>query len=133
MRTQTWLSGLVLTLTAAAQTAHATNTVPTGKLPDDAKPLAYTLALKIDPHAERFSGEARIKVKLAKAADHVFLHARELDIAKVEVIDAKGKAHAAKFATRDESGVIEVMFGATLPAQEIELAFDYVVPFNANL
>src|SRR5438445_3530818 len=128
MRTRTWLSGLILTLTAAAQAADAADAVPTGKLPDDAKPLAYTLNLKIDPHAERFSGQTRIKVKLVKPADHVFLHARELDIAKVEVIDAKGKTHAANFAMRDESGVIEVTFGALLPAQDVELAFDYAAP-----
>jgi len=133
MRTRTWLSGLILTLIAAAQAADATDKAPTGKLPDDARPLSYTLNLKIDPHAERFSGQTRIKIRLAKAADHVFLHARELDIAKVEVIDAKGKTHAVKFATRDESGVIEVTFGATLQAQDIELIFDYSAPFNAKL
>src|SRR5438445_1254277 len=34
---------------------------------------------------------------------------------------------------RDESGVIEVTFGALLPAQDVELAFDYAAPFNAKL
>ena len=117
----------------AAPLAAAADAVPTGKLPDDATPLSYALQLKLDPHEARFSGAARIRVKLAKAADHVWLHARELDVAKVEVIDAAGKSRAAQFALRDESGVAEVSFGATLPAQQIELVFDYSAPFNAKL
>ena len=66
---------LASTLFAAAATAEAP---PTGKLPDDARPLAYTLNLKIDPRADRFSGRVVIRVKLAKAQDHLWLHASEI-------------------------------------------------------
>jgi alanyl aminopeptidase len=127
------LSRAVLAGLCAFHLAHAAETVPTGKLPDDAKPLSYALDLKIDPNADRFSGKVRIKVKLARPADHVWLHAREIDVAKASVIDAAGKSIDARLTVRDPSGVAEVDFGKTLPAQDIELAFDYSAPFNAKL
>jgi len=133
MRMTSGLLAVAMTAALLSQAAFAAEVVPTGKLPEDAKPLAYALDLKIDPKADRFNGHVRIKVKLAKPADHLWLHARELDIAKAVVIDAKGKTHDAKLSVRDSSGVAEVAFGATLPAQDIELAFDYSAPFNAKL
>ncbi len=111
----------------------ATEAPPTGKLPADAVPLSYVLNLKMDPRAERFSGEVKIHIKLAKAADHVWLHSREIDISKIELTDAAGKTSKATLAATDPSGVVDVAFGATLPAQEIDLAFVYSAPFNAKL
>jgi alanyl aminopeptidase len=131
MRSLMKFAGLVLM--AAAPVFVLADAPPTGKLPDDAIPLSYALNLKIDPRADRFSGQVRIHVKLAKAADHVWLHARELDIAKAEVVDAAGKAHPAQLTMRDPSGVAEVSFGAMLPAQQVDLVFDYSAPFNAKL
>ena len=124
---------LALVLVLAAPCGRAAEAPPTGKLPDDATPLSYALNLKIDPRAARFSGQTRIRVKLAHAADHVWLHARELDVDSVQVIDAAGRSRKADFALRDPSGVAEVSFGATLPAQQVELVFDYSAPFNAKL
>ena len=115
----------VLSLPACADEA-----VPTGKLPDEATPLSYTLDLTIDPHTDHFSGHTRIRIKLAKSADHVWLHARDIEVSKVEVKDAAGKIHAAKFAQRDPFGVALVSFDAALPAQTVELDFDYSAPFN---
>jgi alanyl aminopeptidase len=106
---------------------------PTGKLPDDARPLSYSLNLTIDPRADRFSGEVRIRVKLTKARNHLWLHASEIDVGKIEAIDAHGAAHKAAIAVRDSTGVAEVSFDRTLAAQDIELAIDYSAPFNAKL
>jgi len=106
---------------------------PTGKLPDDVKPLAYTLNLKIDPRADRFSGRVHIRVKLTEPLDHIWLHASEIDVDRIVVTDALGKAHKAHFEMRDKSGVAEVSFDGTLPAQNIELAIDYNAAFNTKL
>ena len=133
MRAISALLAAALAAAAPLPFAHAADPVPTGKLPDDARPLAYALDLKIDPKADRFDGRVRIKVKLAKPADHLWLHAREIEVSKVAVTDAAGKSHEAKLSVRDPSGVAEVDFGGILPAQEIELAFDYSAPFNAKL
>jgi alanyl aminopeptidase len=123
---------LLLTSTLMVRGAIA-DAPPTGKLPDDAQPLAYALNLRIDPHTDRFSGQVRIRVKLAKSVDHLWLHASEIDVGKTELTDALGKAHKAKLEVRDPSGIAEVSFDGTLPAQEIELAIDYTAAFNSKL
>ncbi|MFT3791508.1 MAG: M1 family metallopeptidase [Rudaea sp.] len=133
MRITHWFRAATTALALLSFHAAGAEAVPTGKLPDAAKPLSYALDLKIDPKADRFDGRVRIKVRLAKPADHLWLHARELDVAKAVVIDAKGNARDARLTVRDRSGVAEVAFGATLPAQDVELAFDYSAPFNAKL
>jgi alanyl aminopeptidase len=107
--------------------------VPTGRLPDTAIPLSYGLDLKVDPRAERFTGEVRIRVKLTTALDHLWMHASEIDVARIAVTDAAGKRHTAELAVRDPSGVAELSFGGTLPAQQIELVIDYSAAFNAKL
>jgi cytosol alanyl aminopeptidase len=132
MRRVVVFCGLVLVALSAAQVAVADEAVPTGKLPADVTPLAYTLKLKIDPRQDRFSGATRIRVKLAKAADHLWLHGRDLDVSKVELTDAAGKVHKATYAQHEE-GVARITFDGTLPAQDVELAFDYDAPFNTKL
>jgi alanyl aminopeptidase len=109
------------------------DTPPTGRLPDTATPLSYALELKVDPRADRFTGQVRIRVKLATPLDHIWLHASELDVAKIDVTDARGKVRAARLAVRDPSGVVELSFGGTLPAQDIEVVIDYSAAFNAKL
>jgi cytosol alanyl aminopeptidase len=110
----------------------ATDAVPTGKLPEDVSPISYALKLKIDPRQDRFGGTARIRIKLAKPADHIWLHGQDLDVSKVVAVDAAGQIHKATYAAEKE-GVAKVTFDATLPAQEIGLTFDYSAAFNAKL
>ena len=112
--------------------AAAADVVPTGKLPDDAVPVSYALKLKIDPREDRFGGEARVRIKLAKPADHVWLHGQDLDVRSVALVDASGKTHKAIYAAQKE-GVAKISFDGTLPAQTIELVFDYSAAFNARL
>ncbi|MDR3389515.1 MAG: M1 family aminopeptidase [Rudaea sp.] len=132
MRSVSIICGLVLLASSALQVALADEAIPVGKLPEDATPLAYSLKLKIDPREERFNGQVGIRVKLSKAADHLWLHGQDLDVNKVQLIDAAGKAHKATYAAQKE-GVAKVTFDGTLPAQDVELVFDYSAAFNAKL
>jgi alanyl aminopeptidase len=111
----------------------AAEDVPAGKLPAEAIPLHYTLHFTVDPRTDRFSGDARIRVKLTKPADHVWLHAQQLDIAKASVAGAGGESREAKAVAHPDVGVLEVRFGRTLPAGDIDLAFEYTAPFNGQL
>jgi alanyl aminopeptidase len=126
------LAALTLACLTFAAGARA-EPVPTGRLPDTAIPLSYGLDLKIDPRTERFTGQVRIHVKLTTALDHLWMHASEIEVARIAVTDAAGREHTAALAVRDPSGVAEVSFGDTLPAQQIELVIDYSAPFNAKL
>src|SRR5689334_21296424 len=123
---------LATTVPAAAGTAAA-DEVPAGKLPADATPRHYSLHFTVDPHADRFSGETRIRVQLAAPANHVWLHSEHLDIAKATVTAANGETRLATAIPHADSGVLEVRFERTLPARDIDLAFEYTAPFNATL
>ena len=112
--------------------ANAAGDVPTGKLPTDAVPRHYALKFKVDPRADRFSGETRIDVNLARPADRVFLHSQDIDIAKATVT-RNGATHDAKAIAHADVGVLEVQFGTTLAAGDVELAFEYTAPFNGKL
>jgi alanyl aminopeptidase len=59
------------------------------RLPGGVTPLHYDLTLDVDPDQETFSGEVRIKLRLDRAADHVWLHAEQLAITSVR--DASGE------------------------------------------
>jgi len=122
-----------LALAAPGLARTPADEVPAGKLPADAIPLHYALSFTVDPRTDRFSGEARIRVRLAKPADHVWLHAQQLDVSKASVTGADRETHAAQTTAHADVGVLEVNFGRVMPAQEIELAIDYTAPFNSQL
>ncbi|WP_049620824.1 M1 family metallopeptidase [Frateuria defendens] len=129
---------LVLTALAAccgaAFAAAPADEVPHGKLPRWAVPEQYRLAFKVDPKQQDFSGTTTIKVELKQAADHVWLHGRELKVSKVTVTDAAGKSRAGKYVdAAPKEGVVRIDFGATLKPQAITLAIDYSAPLNQQL
>ena len=114
--------------------AAGADQAPTGRLPSWAVPQSYQIAFKVDPAQADFSGTTTIKVKLAKASDHMWLDGAELKVSKVTVTDAAGKTHDAKYVEADpKAGVVRVDFGSTLPAGEITLKFEYTAPLNAQL
>ncbi|HEX5124680.1 MAG TPA: M1 family metallopeptidase, partial [Rhodanobacteraceae bacterium] len=129
MRTLLHAALAALVLIASAKAADE---IPAGKLSSDAVPRHYALRFKVDPREDRFSGETRIQVRLAKSADHVFLHSQNIDIAKTSVTQS-GATLDAKAIPHTDVGVLEVQFGKTLPAGDIELAFEYSAPFNGKL
>jgi len=126
---------IVLALVQAAPSMATTpaEEVPAGKLSADAIPLRYALHFTVDPRSDRFSGEARIRVRLAKPADHVWLHAQQLDITKASIVAADGQSSEAKAIAHADVGVLELRFGRVMPVQEIELAIEYTAPFNGQL
>jgi alanyl aminopeptidase len=128
------LLGLLALAMLFVAVAHAASEAPpTGPLPDSAVPLSYALDLRVDPRAARFDGSVRIHLRLARGADHLWLHARELDVRTVEVVDAAGAKHAATFKLRDPSGVAEIGFGTPLAPQDLDLTIAYSAPFNRKL
>jgi alanyl aminopeptidase len=127
---------LAMTALAACCSAAfaAADQVPQGQLPRWAVPTAYTLAFKVDPAQQTFSGTTTIKVDLKQAADHVWLDGRDLNVSKVTITDAQGKAHEGKYvAAAPKEGVARIDFGSTLPAQALTLTIDYTAPLNQQL
>ena len=55
------LGGVFLAYVTLISSVHA-DPIPTGRLPDTAIPLSYVLNLTVDPRADRFTGQVRIRV-----------------------------------------------------------------------
>jgi len=124
---------LLISSPALAIARAAADAPSTGKLPSDAIPQRYALHLTIDPRKDRFEGETRIRVKLEKPADHVWLHALAMSVTQARVIDAAGTSSDARTTASPDSPLLKVTFDRTLPAQEIELVLGYDAPFNKQL
>ncbi|WP_423820738.1 M1 family metallopeptidase [Salinisphaera sp. SPP-AMP-43] len=126
---------LTLALSALAGSAAAADSqAPTGKLPRWAVPQSYDIALKADPAAARFSGQARIQVALDKSSRVIWLNARKLKVGHAEVIEADGTAHTAAFRIVDpKAGVAKLTLEQPLEPQTVTLAFAYTAPLNTHL
>lgn len=127
-----WLVGLLFFACGAASAA-GTAAPPSGKLPDTAEPLQYALTFRVDPAADGFSATADIRIALKQPAERIWLHARELQVERVEWRTAAGRAQPARFLPAQDSGVAAVEFGETVPAQELQLHFVYRARYDSRL
>jgi alanyl aminopeptidase len=55
------------------------------RLPEGVDPLGYRVALDIDPSADTFHGEIELKLVLERPADHVWVHAKDLELGEIEI------------------------------------------------
>lgn len=126
-------TALAVCCSAAFATMPA-DQAPHGKLPRWAVPTSYQLAFKVDPKTTNFSGTTTIKVDLKQASDHLWLDGRDLNVSKVTITDASGKAHEGKYtAVAPNEGVSRIDFGSTLSPQALTLAIEYTAPLNQQL
>lgn len=93
------------------------------RLPATAIPRAYDLRLELDPARESFGGRVEIRVTLTRPTDRVWLHAVDLEIASATFRAGDRSEPLVAGAPRDE--LRSFLFGRTLPAGEIVLAFEY--------
>ena len=107
--------------------------IPQGALPRVAIPLAYRIALRIDPKADRFSGHVEIDVDFIKARRALFLHGLDLNVSGVTVRLKSGQSFAAHYDQVDPSGVARLIFVDQVPAGKATLIFDYDAPFDTSL
>lgn len=118
----------------AAFAAVPADQAPHGQLPRWAAPVSYRLAFKVDPSQQTFTGSTTIKVDLKQAADHLWLDGRDLDVSKVTITDAQGKAYDGKYvAAAPKEGVARIDFGSTIKPQQLTVSIDYSAPLNQQL
>jgi cytosol alanyl aminopeptidase len=108
-------------------------TIPQGRLPRDAVPVRYRIALRIDPKTERFSGHVEIDVNFLKPRRALFLHGLDLNVSGVTVRLKSGQSFTAHYDQVDPSGVARLIFVDRVPAGEATLIFDYDAPFDHSL
>ena len=123
---------------AAKHAMKSAEAPPLTRLPDWAVPESYDLSIKSDPDKSNYSGTVTIAVDLKKAANHLWLHGKDLKVSSITITDAKSRAHTGKYegAVTDDAGkagVARVDFGTTLQPQKIKLKFDFTAPYNSTL
>ncbi len=103
--------------------------MPAGKLADAVLPSAYRLDLTVDPAKERFSGHVEIEAKVQAPGRFIYLHGKELAVAKASAT-VGGKTYPATWKQVDETGVALLTFAEPLPAGPATFSFDYDAPFG---
>ena len=103
--------------------------MPAGKLDGSVVPAAYRLDLSVDPAKDRFSGHTEIDATLKAPSRFVWMHGRDLKVAKATA-SAGGKTYVGTFMQTDPTGVALLSFAEPLPAGTVTFAFDYDAAFN---
>ncbi len=108
-----------------------------GRLPAGVTPEHYTLSLKIVPGDERFSGTARIDVKLDRLTRAVVLHGANLHVTRVSGLtvgrEVFGTSHTrAAFGDHAEEELV-LAFQAPLAPGNATLIIEYDAPFDKEL
>lgn len=124
---------------AAAQVPEASvpPVRPDGHLPLTARPLGYSLSLRIDPTQPRFSGTTTIVVEMREPTQSVVLNATGMNITKAIArtgttdVPASWLARRAHTANADDEIVLS--FRQALPAGPATLEVTYDAPFAADL
>ncbi len=107
--------------------------IPTGRLPDLARPTMYWLDLTIDPDQESFTGTVKINIELDTATQHLWIHGRDITAQSVEAKLSNGESVSGTYQEVDPSGVVKIGFKEPLPAGKFNLIINYQAPFNEAL
>jgi aminopeptidase N len=114
----------VLTLTAPAAWAQ--------RLPDTVQPLHYDITVAPDLAAAKFTGEERIRVRLAAPASAIVVNAAEIAFRRVE-IRAAGRSQTATAVLDETREQATLRVGEPVPAGEAEIRISYEGMLNDDL
>lgn len=119
---------------AGSAAVAANETPPLEMLPRWAVPQSYALALKGDPASSGYSGVVSIAIDLRRASDHLWLHGKDLTVARVTITDAGGHTRTGSYReAAPRAGVARIGFGAVLAPQRLTLTIDFSAAYNATL
>jgi cytosol alanyl aminopeptidase len=109
-----------------------------GRLPPDVRPVRYALDLVVDPAAPRFSGRARIRVKIAAPTRAIVMHARGIDVRRATLRAAQGELTATAAlrkaaGSKQEAEELTLAFDQPAFAGDAELDIAYDAPFATNM
>ncbi len=124
---------LLLLLLILPVLALAADEIPEGRLPQHVVPEHYDLTLTIVPESESFSGETRIRVRVSEAVDHIWLHARNMDMQETSITLENGETLTVDYEQLNEFGVSKLSLPREIAPQTVTLNFSYTAPFDGEL
>lgn len=105
---------------------------PSGQLPRTVLPKHYTVALRVDPAVDRFSGQVQIKVEVTEPQNEIWLHGLNLNVTSASLQGSTGEI-TLSYEQVDEYGVSRLKADRQIPAGNATLAIHYDAPFNHSL
>lgn len=106
---------------------------PLGRLPEDVRPLLYSLNLTVDPRKQVFSGIATIRVELTRPREHLWLHGVGLQVKQAQVTLADGTTQKVGYQQLTPGGVVRIALPAEVQPQVIRLGIAYDAEFARGL
>lgn len=105
---------------------------PEGKLPEGVRPLRYALDLRIIPKENYFSGTASIEIEVDLHTRFLWLHGRDLNVARVVAHKSNGRTLEGTWEQVTEGGVARVVFEKMIKPGTIMLQIEYDAAYSTN-
>lgn len=102
------------------------------RLDQTVRPTHYRITLTIDPEAAVVAGKVGISITLPDERSAVTLHAKDLDIQRIEIVSPL-VAIPAKWRELSNDGTIEVAPNQPIGPGSYEILFEYTAPLNRGL
>ncbi|MGH8162556.1 MAG: M1 family metallopeptidase [Gammaproteobacteria bacterium] len=118
---------------AASASAPATAGIPTGQLPTDVQPLAYTLDFTMNPAQPTYRGHEQITIRIAKSLDTIWLHGRGIDVHKAQLLLANGKTLNVNYKQVNKAGVVKLALPQNVKPGKARLVFDFANEYSPGL
>jgi alanyl aminopeptidase len=116
---------------ASASLPTPSEPAPTGRLPDDVRPLGYRLSLEVDPSSSRYAGRVEIAVELAKPRQTIWLHGQGLDVVRASVRSGSTEVQAA-FKQVDPGGVAALSLPSPVGPAKAAIVIEFAAPLGTQ-
>ena len=103
----------------------------TDRLDPNVQPVFQAVDLVVDPRESDFSGTVSIDVKIERPASRIVLHAQDLDITSVAVLERRETERNSRVETVDESR-ISVSVDTPLPAGTHRIDLEFTNDFDSQ-
>jgi len=117
----------------ADATPQVDEAIPTGRLPEDVRPVHYDLELQIVPAEQDFRGRVGIDVQLDRARSVIWLHGNGLRVETSSITPEGGAAIEANYQQVDPGGVARLDLAQPVGPGRARIEISYAASFSKRL
>ncbi len=111
--------------------AIAPEAPPLGRLPSDARPTRYVVALRVDPAQPRFEGVVDVDVELDRARDVIWMHGKEIAVKRATVQPEGAAPIEARWEGAGANGVSALRPASAVGPGRARVHLEYDAPFGS--
>ena len=108
-------------------------TTPSTRLPENVRPVHYSLTLEPDLTSFTFAGREEIEVTVESPTSEVTLNASELSVSRASIETENGESEASAIEHDEEQERLTLRFASPLPAGRAVLRLDFTGELNDQL